>query len=253
MDNLFIINNLTVKTAKKTLLSIPQLTLPKNKLVSLIGANGAGKSTLLHALLGELNAASLDGQILCNNTPTKTLVKLGKIAFVGQHERFELPVTVLDYALLGVSPNLGWHQSPSQAHIKQAIDFLEKFELSQLAKKRITQLSGGEKQRLAIVRALMQNTDILLMDEPTNHLDIKHERALFVHLRHLVEQEQKSLIVVLHHLTYAYRYSDYVIALKHGQLIAQGSPAQAMSEAVLSELYDTQIRCYQTAEGVMIG
>lgn len=253
MDNLFVINDLTVKTAQKTLLAIPNLVIPTGKLVSLIGANGAGKSTLLNALLGQAENASLNGQILCQNKPIEQIIKQGKIALVGQHERFELPLTALEYALLGTTPNLSWYQRPNQADSDRAMAFLDDFELAGFAKKRITSLSGGERQRLAIVRALMQNTDIILMDEPTNHLDIKHERALFAYLRRLVEQEQKSLVVVLHNLTYAYRYSDEIIALKMGELIAQGEPKAVMNETVLATLYDTPIKRYETDDGVMIG
>lgn len=253
MDKLFTLHNLTVKTTQKTLLTIPDLALPKGKLISLIGANGAGKSTLLNALLGQAGNARLDGTILCQNRPIAQVVAQGDIALVGQHERFELPLTVLEYALLGVTPTLSWYQSPNQADTDKAMDLLYAFELDDFAKKRIMGLSGGEKQRLAIVRALMQNTDILLLDEPTNHLDIKHERLLFLHLRRLVEQEQKSLVVVLHNLTYAYRYSDEVIALKLGELIAQGTPQTVMNETVLSTLYDTPIKCHHTDNGVIVG
>lgn len=253
MDSLFVINDLTVKTAQKTLLAIPNLVIPKGKLVSLIGANGAGKSTLLNTLLGQAENASLNGQILCQNKPIEQIIKQGKIALVGQHERFELPLTVLEYALLGTTPNLAWYQRPNQADSDRAMAFLGDFELAGFAKKRITGLSGGERQRLAIVRALMQNTEIILMDEPTNHLDIKHERALFAYLRRLVKQEHKSLVVVLHNLTYAYRHSDEVIALKQGELVAQGTPETVMNETVLSVLYDTPIKRYETDDGVVVG
>lgn len=253
MDSLFVINDLTVKTAQKTLLTIPNLIIPKGKLVSLIGANGAGKSTLLNALLGQAENASFKGQILCQNEPIEQVIKQGKIALVGQYERFELPLTVLEYALLGTTPNLAWYQRPNQADSDRAMAFLDDFELARFAKKRITGLSGGERQRLAIVRALMQNTEIILMDEPTNHLDIKHERALFAYLRQLVAQEHKSLVLVLHNLTYAYRHSDEVIALKQGELVAQGAPEAVMNETVLATLYDTPIKRYETDDGVVVG
>ncbi|UYZ69261.1 ABC transporter ATP-binding protein [Moraxella bovis] len=253
MAELFTLQNLTIKTAQKTLLNIPNLVVPQGKLVSLIGANGAGKSTLLSALLGQTDSATLSGKILCQNRPIDSVIKEGQIALVGQHEYFELPLTTLEYALLGVAPQLAWYQQPNQNDTKKALALLSSFELDTFAHKRITSLSGGERQRLAIVRALMQDTQILLLDEPTNHLDIKHERALFVYLRNLVKQEQKSLVVVLHNLTYAYRYSDEIIALKAGELVAQGVPDMVMNETVLATLYDTPIKRYHTDDGVMIG
>lgn len=251
MDNLFTIKQLSVKTGKKTLLNINNLDLPKGEFIALIGANGAGKSTLLHSLLGIVKNCQVTGSILCEQQPIQTLVKQGKIAMVGQHEQFALPLTVLEYALLGVSPKLLWYQPPNDHDKQKAFDYLTQFELTHLADKRILHLSGGEKQRLAIVRALMQDTDILLLDEPTNHLDIKHERLLFEFLKNLVKEQKKSLVVVLHSLSHAYQYASYVVALKDGQVLAQGLPNDVMTDDNLQMMYHTQIYRHQTENGVL--
>lgn len=251
MDNLFVINNLIVKTSKKTLLDIAHLSLPKGEFIALIGANGAGKSTLLHSLLGVVKNCQSTGEILHQNQPTSQLIQQGKIALVGQHEQFSLPLTVLEYALLGVSPKLAWYAPPSSKDYDKAKEFLYHFELSHLADKRVMSLSGGEKQRLAIVRALMQNTDILLLDEPTNHLDIKHERLLFEFLQSLVKTKQKSLVVVLHSLTHAHSYASHIIALKDGRVLAQGTPDQVMTDETLGDMYQTNIYRHQTQKGVV--
>lgn len=251
MDKLFVINQLNIKTTKKTLLNIDHLTLPKSNFIALIGANGAGKSTLLHSLLGIAKNCQSTGTITCNNKPLNELIKHGDIAMVGQHEQFALPLTVLEYALLGISPRLKWHATPHKKDTALAQDFLTRFELAHLAKKRITSLSGGEKQRLAIVRALMQNTDIILLDEPTNHLDIKHERLLFEFLQNLVQKQAKSLVVALHSLTYAHRYASHIIALKDGQVLAQGTPSQVMTDSNLAQMYKTKIYRQPTEQGVI--
>lgn len=251
MDNLFTINGLCVHARQKCLLDVPELTLPQGKLVALIGANGAGKSTLLHALLGQIHTLKISGHIHCLGKPVLHMIAQGKIAWVGQHEQFELPLTVLDYALLGVVPQLLWYQSPSQNDIKHAKTLLQQFDLIHLADKRINSLSGGEKQRLAIVRALMQDTHILLLDEPSNHLDIKHERLLFAYLRHLVDEKQKSIVVVLHSLTNAYRFADEVIAVHRGKILAQGTPETVMTADTMHTLYEVSINRYQTDDGVI--
>ena len=237
----------------KVLLSVDSLTLPSHKLVAFIGPNGAGKSTLLHAILGQHTGSGLktDGQISVHGQPIDEVMRHGHIAWVGQHERFELPLTVLDYVLLGVSPNLAWYQRPKAQHVSQARRLLEDFELCNLLSARVQTLSGGEKQRLAIVRALMQDTHIMMLDEPTNHLDIRHQRFLLTYLRDLARRQHKSILVVLHDLTHAHRYADAVVLLRNGQVVAQGSPNAVMNSEQLSAVYDVDIKAHQTEDGVL--
>lgn len=250
---LFTIKNLTVKHRQKTLVHIDALNIAQHKLTAIIGANGAGKSTLLHSLLGKAVGLSITGEIIYQQRPISEQVAQGRLAWVGQHERFGLPLTVMDYALLGTQPSLAWHQSPNASHKKHACQLLEHFDLLGLKDKRIGSLSGGEKQRLAIVRALMQQTEILLFDEPTNHLDIRHERALFVYLKELVKTQNKSIVVVLHSLTHAYRHADEVIAMQHnagvGTVIAQGTPQTVMTAERLSQMYQAPIKVIDTEDG----
>ena len=237
----------------KTLLTIDKLTVPSQKLVAFIGPNGAGKSTLLHTVLGQHTGTALktDGHITIYGQPISEVMNHGHIAWVGQHERFELPLTVLDYALLGVSPNLAWYQRPNSHHVERAQNLLQDFELLSLVSARVQTLSGGEKQRLAIVRALMQDTDIMMFDEPTNHLDIRHQRFLLKYLHNLVRQQRKSIVVVLHDLTHAHRYTDEVVLLNGGRVIAQGTPNQVMTSEQLSDVYNVNIKAHQTEDGLV--
>ena len=237
----------------KTLLKIDKLTVPSQKLVAFIGPNGAGKSTLLHTVLGQHTGTALktDGHIMIYGQPINEVMNNGHIAWVGQHERFELPLTVLDYALLGVSPNLAWYQRPNTEHVSRAQHLLHDFELSTLLDARVQTLSGGEKQRLAIVRALMQDTDIMMFDEPTNHLDIRHQRFLLHYLHNLVQQQRKSILVVLHDLTHAHRYTDEVVLLNGGRVVAQGRPNEVMTSEQLSDVYDVDIKAHQTEDGLV--
>lgn len=260
MEILFSIHNLYVCAKQRVLLNIPKLNIPKGELVALIGANGAGKSTLLHAMLGQFSTPqrglfTTTGDVRYHDDrqdmSVRHAIAQGKIAWVGQHEQFEMPLTVLNYALLGVVGGLAWYQHPSGDNIKKAKQLLTDFDLAHLIDKRITSLSGGEKQRLAIVRALMQNTDILLLDEPSNHLDIKHERLLFSYLRALVDTQCKSIVVVLHSLTNAHRHADTVIAMHQGKVLAQGTPDTVMTESTLHTLYDANIKKHQTTDGMV--
>ena len=253
VSELLSMQNIHISHGHKTLLEIDKLTVPSQKLVAFIGPNGAGKSTLLHTVLGQQTGVALktNGHITIGGQSINTVIQDGHIAWVGQHERFELPLTVLDYALLGVSPNLAWYQRPNRHHVGRAQTLLQDFELSNLSSARVQTLSGGEKQRLAIVRALMQDTKIMMFDEPTNHLDIRHQRFLLHYLHNLVHQKRKSILVVLHDLTHAHRYTDEVVLLNGGQVIAQGTPTEVMTRQRLSAAYDVDIKAHQTEDGLV--
>lgn len=252
-SELFTLHDIHIAHAHKVLLSINSLRLPSQKLVAFIGPNGAGKSTLLHAILDQHTGSGLtkSGQISVQGQPMSAVMRDGHIAWVGQHERFELPLTVLDYVLLGVSPHLAWYQRPKSQHISHAKNLLQDFELLDLIDERVQTLSGGEKQRLAIVRALMQDTKIMMFDEPTNHLDIRHQRFLLKYLHNLVRHQHKSILVVLHDLTHAHRYTDEVVLLNNGQVVAQGTPSKVMNSQQLSQVYNVDIKAHSTEDGIV--
>lgn len=144
VGELLSMQNIHISHGNKVLLQLDKLTLPSQKLVAFIGPNGAGKSTLLHTILGQHTGTALKttGQITIQGQPINEAMQNGHIAWVGQHERFELPLTVLDYALLGVSPTLAWYQRPNEQHIEQAKSLLQEFELSGLISARVQTLSG---------------------------------------------------------------------------------------------------------------
>lgn len=228
-----ILKNARVSAGKRVLLDVAEVQFPAHQITAIIGANGAGKSTLLKHLLQSKNA-------LWHGQSFQAALKQGQCAWVGQHESFQLPMTVLQYVLMGSYPKLAWYARPGLADSQRAEQWLAQFELAQHSHKRLDTLSGGEKQRAAIVRALMQNAEILLLDEPTNHLDIRHQHSLMQHLRQL-PSPSPTIIMVLHDLNLAAHYSDHIILMKQGHIIAQGETRHVMQEATLSQLYDWRI------------
>lgn len=249
MSTLFSIDSLKVVHKQKVLLQTKQLALPSKHMIAIIGANGAGKSTLINALLEQNGRCHVTGNISHQSQPVSKLIRRGQVAWVGQHEKYEVPLTVLDYCLLGVMPNLAWYEKPSKQAIAEAKNYLNDFDLLDLASMRVQTLSGGEKQRMTMVRALMQKTDILLLDEPTNHLDVKHQRKLFAYLKKLVKFGNKSIVMVLHSLTDAYNYADHIIAMADGKIIATGTPDAVMTPATLKKMYEVDIKVYDTEDG----
>ena len=150
-------------------------------------------------------------------------------------------MTLLEYVLLGRYPHLGWLSRPSARDSTYAETLLAEFELAAFADKRLQALSGGEKQRAALVRALLQDTQILLLDEPNNHLDIKHQHQLMQHIQRYQSHKNVISVMVLHGLALAANYCDEVILLGHGQVIAQGKPQDVMTAAHLQQAYQWPI------------
>ena len=206
MNDLFHISGLKVAFGQRVVLDIADLHIPNHATTAIIGPNGAGKSTLLKALIGLYPSRELR----CLNEDAAQVLKQGKIAWVGQHEVF-------------------------------AETLLAEFELAAFANKRLQALSGGEKQRAALVRALLQDTQILLLDEPNNHLDIKHQHQLMQHIQRYQRHKNVSSVMVLHDLALAANYCDEVILLGHGQVIAQGKPQDVMTAAHLQQAYQWPI------------
>lgn len=238
--------NIIVQAGNKTLLDIPKLTLPKEQTIAVIGPNGAGKSTLLRVLMGQYRHIP----VWCNGKKVAEEVAHGKVAWVGQHERFELPISVLDYILLGCYPYLSWFAQAKADDIVQADQLMADFDLLHLRDKRIQTLSGGERQRAAIARALMQKTEIILLDEPSNHLDIRHQYRMMNDLQQRKNNHKISMIMVLHDLNLAANYADYILLLNHGKLVQEGTPDEVMSAELLSEVYQWHIRMHREQEQI---
>lgn len=237
---LFTVKNLRVNFGEYPILTIPELQIQKDKITAIIGPNGAGKSTLLKALIGQYPCQELQ----CLGQSAALLLNQGKIAWVGQHESFASPLSVKDYVLLGRYPHLGWLSRPNQKDVDQAKQLLAEFELAEAFDKRLSSLSGGEKQRAALVRALMQDTHIMLLDEPNNHLDIKHQHQLMQQLQKLKKQGM-SAVIVLHDLSLAANYCDEIILMAKGKVLAQGQTPQVMTAEALQQAYQWQIKPYQ--------
>lgn len=224
-----------LKKGNQILLEIENICFPQQQTSVIIGPNGAGKSTLIKQLLHPQSHAQWQGQNL------QIALKRGLIAWVGQHENFSIPFTLLEYVLMGCYPRLSWYHQASHQDQNQAWALLKQFDLAHLAHQRLLTLSGGEKQRAAIARALLQATPILLLDEPTNHLDIRHQYQLMHHLYHL-PAPKPTIIMVLHDLNLAARYSDFVVLMKQGRIIAQGATAHTLQAETLTQLYDWPIQ-----------
>lgn len=213
------------------------LSLPKNKITSIIGPNGCGKSTLLKALS---NIHSYQGQVLIDERDIQdfTRKKLAQIlAMLPQKPESTNGLTVEELVTYGRHPYASRFGSYSQVDYDMINWALEVTGLDLYKKRDINTLSGGQKQRVWIALCLAQDTDIIFLDEPTTYLDIAHQLEILEILEMLKIKFNKTIVMVLHDLNQASKYSDYIIALKDGHVVEEGDSQTVICERVLSELF----------------
>lgn len=212
-----------------------EITAAPGEVVGLIGPNGSGKSTLLRTLYGALTAQS--GAILIDDTPVTDMhareVAI-KVAVVVQEPGGEqLPFTVRDLVLLGRTPHLRSFERHTRADHDIVAHALQKVGASHLADRTFSELSGGEKQRVLIGRAIAQDAAHLLLDEPTNHLDIRYQHEILT----LVRDLGIATIVVLHDLNLAARYCDRLVLLHAGTVAIEGRPTEVLTPRIVKDVY----------------
>ncbi|MGM9903380.1 MAG: metal ABC transporter ATP-binding protein [Enterococcus sp.] len=227
------IQDLSVAYQGKTVLKEIDVLIQSQKITGIIGPNGAGKSTFMKALL-EL-VPKLSGEILFSNLPIKNIRK--KIAYVEQRSELDLsfPIDVFGVVLLGTYPSLKFGRRPGRKEKERAKQALLKVGLADYEKRQISELSGGQLQRVFIARALAQGAEWLFLDEPFVGIDAVSERKIFSILSEL-KKEGKTIVIVHHDLHKVEAYFDEVILLNR-QLIAAGPVSQVFTSENLQLAY----------------
>ena len=212
------------------------------EVLALIGPNGVGKSTLLRTMARLLRPRKgtvlLAGRDLWGTTPRDVARQL---ALAPQASGTRWPITVEQVVALGRAPHRGW-LLPLTAQDRIATDrALEQTGLSALRDRRVTELSGGEQQRVILARVLAQEPQVLLLDEPTAHLDLKYQSGILGLVHRLTHQEELTVVISLHDLNLAALYADRLALLSKGQLLAVGCPAEVLTPERLTRVYDVPV------------
>ena len=210
--------------------------------LSLIGPNGAGKTTVLRAIA---RLAPFAGNIVIGDraVPSLGARELARhVAMLLQEPHIPDGMSVSQYVLLGRSPHLGYLGRESARDRRIVADVLRRLSLDDFAERTLGQLSGGERQRAAIARALAQQAPVLLIDEPTTSLDVGRQQAVLELIDELRREEGLTVIAAMHELTLAGQYSDRLALLASGRLVALGTPAEILTEAMISEHYHADVR-----------
>jgi iron complex transport system ATP-binding protein len=236
------INALTVKYGSRLALRDASLCLQAGETLALIGPNGAGKTTLVRAasgvLRGQSGAVTVQGIDLQSLSPAE---RARRIAVVPQARHMPDGFTVWQTVMLGRTPYLDWLGQPGMKDRQRVLWALERAGASEMAERPVSELSGGEQQRVLLARALAQDTPILLLDEPTTHLDLRHQSGLLSLLQVLAHERGLAVLMALHDLNLAALYADRVALLVDGRIQAAGIPAEVLTPARLTTAFGVPV------------
>lgn len=206
------------------------------EIVALVGPNGSGKSTVIKTMATIYNPSSgsitFDGEDIFAAEPADLAKRVG---YVPQHFTYTLYSSVFETILLGRRRHIKWSVSAEElTRVQEALDTLE---ISHLASKNMDELSGGERQKVFIARALAQDPALYLFDEPTSALDIRHQIDVMEIMREVTRSHNAAMIIAVHDLNLAYRYADVVVMLDHGKRTGYGRPEEILTPENIETVY----------------
>ncbi len=217
------------------------LEVAKGEWLCLLGPNGAGKSTLLKAIAGLVEHT---GSIELQGVDARLVSKRDRarsIAFVPQEPVFPVGMTVYEYVLLGRTPHLPYFGTEGRLDLQAGWAALDLLRLRRLADRNLSEISGGERRRAVLARAIAQEADILLLDEPTSALDIGQGQNALELIGHLRKQRAVTIITAMHDLTLAGQFADRLLMISGGRIVAAGAPVQVLTTDYIRDFYQANV------------
>jgi iron complex transport system ATP-binding protein len=242
------LRDVTTAYGNSVALSSVSLTISPGQIVAIAGPNGSGKSTLIKTIATILKARNgtitIDGSDIYKIDPVDLASRIG---YVPQQYTYTLYSTVFETVLLGRRPHIKWTVSDGElSHVQMA---LEEVGMAGSAGRFMDQLSGGERQKVFIARALAQDPTLYLFDEPTSALDIRHQLGVMETLRKITLERQASVVIALHDLNLAFRYADTVMILQNGSVAGLGRPKDILDPDRIRAVYGVEIRIVENEFG----
>jgi iron complex transport system ATP-binding protein len=237
----FKVENLSLAYGRNVVIKDLVFQVMPGEMVGLIGPNGSGKSTIIKALSRVIEPHSgkilLDGKNISGISRTE-LARL--IGVVPQMPLLPSSFTAFEIVLMGRNPHLGLLQYESERDISITWQAMERTATQSLAERRISELSGGEIQRVVIARVLAQEPKSILLDEPTANLDISHQVEILNLIKNLCLENNLTVIITLHDLNLASQYCSRLILINHGRIHAQGTPGEVINPENIKEVYGAE-------------
>ncbi len=237
-----VLKNINVTLGGKAILQDISLAVTKGEFVGIIGPNGSGKSTLLRTIYRIIKPSSgailLDGQ---NIKQVKLSESAKKMGVVGQFNAVNFDFTVFDMVMMGRTPHKSLLGSDTAVDYEIAMEAIKKTGMEKHVHRSFSTLSGGEKQRIILARALAQQPQLLVLDEPTNHLDIKYQLQILS----IVKSLGIGVLAALHDLSLAAMYCSKLYVLKEGNVIASGVPNKILTPELVRAIYEIECDIYE--------
>jgi iron complex transport system ATP-binding protein len=248
------VQDLTVTLDQTQVLHGVSCQAPAGGWLCLIGPNGAGKSTVLRAAAGlvSLRPPANGGTIRFGDADLSSLrgrARARAIAYVPQAPVLPPDMRVADYVLLGRTPHLGYLGGPGRRDRLVAKEAMDKLDVSQFTGRRLEQMSGGERQRVVLARALATEPSVLLLDEPTSMLDIGHQQQVLELVDGLRRSAGLTVVSTLHDLTIAGQYADELVLLDAGRVAAAGSAAAVLTAELIAQVYGARVEVRNGHDG----
>lgn len=241
MDECLCAEDIRFSYGKREVLHGLSAAVRRGAYTSVIGPNGSGKSTLFRLLCGARPCAS--GRVLFEGRDVRQLAALERarlFSVVRQGEKADFPFTCLEMVLMGLHPFLSRFGEPSPEQMAHILRVMEDTGTLGFADQPVTQVSGGEFQRVVLARALAQRPRVLFLDEAMSDLDIAARIRMTEYLRGLCAAEGLTVVTVSHDLQAAFQYSDRVLALREGTVAASGTPEEVMTPAFFAAVFGVQ-------------
>ncbi len=215
------------------------------RVLGILGPNGSGKSTLLKLLARVFEPQQGKIELLGDSLSSLSQLEVAKrVALVPQETVQVFPFTISEMVMMGRSPHHqgwgGWHWEDSQDWAI-AQNAMEELDVAHLGDRLVTEVSGGERQRAVIARALVQEPQVLLLDEPTAFLDLHHQLDIARIIKRLNRDRGLTVVLVSHDLNLASQYCDHVLLLNHGRLAAMGSPQKVLNPEIIEAVYGCSV------------
>ncbi|HHT40813.1 MAG TPA: ATP-binding cassette domain-containing protein [Actinomyces sp.] len=234
------IRNVTMAYDRAPVVKDVSFDLPDCGITALIGPNGAGKSTLLSGI-GRLHPlvegeVVVDGKSVADWKPDE-LAKT--MAILRQENHLSVRLTVAELVMLGRHPHN--HGRATKQDEEMVAEALRSVSMLSMADRFLDELSGGQRQRAFIAMTLAQDAKYLLLDEPLSALDLRHSRDMMRHLSSVCFEKNLSVVIVIHDINTAAAYADRLIAMKHGEVVADGTPVEVLRPNVLEDIFDVEV------------
>jgi len=229
--------NVCWQVGGKAIVDEVSFVINKGQFVGLIGPNGAGKSSLMRCLY-RVNAPT-SGKVLFDQQDVWQLSanqNAKNMSVILQEHSDHLGLTVRDVVSQGLTPHKTLFQWDDEQDVALMQTVMGQVDITPLQNKPFQLLSGGEKQRVMLARALVQNTELLIMDEPTNHLDVHYQTDMMMKVKTL----QKTILASFHDLNLAAAFCDYLLVLDKGRLVATGTPSDVLTKALINDVFRTK-------------